>query len=64
MKDEPEITPEAEGLHNPPAKNDGPDETPVHEDLYHDEGRRNLLDKEGRMKPGAMDALPEKGDDL
>ena len=38
------------GLHNHPLKNDGPDETPVYEDLYHDEGRRNLLEEEEQAK--------------
>ncbi|MEO5914103.1 MAG: hypothetical protein ABIS50_07715 [Luteolibacter sp.] len=45
------------------AKNDGPDETPVYEDLYHDEGRTNPLEEEADgtgVKAGAK----EKGDDL
>jgi hypothetical protein len=50
---------------HPAAKNDGPDETPVYEDLYHDEGRRNILDDEGldRAKEREGDGT-EKGDDL
>ena len=45
--------PVAEGLHNHPAKNDGPDQTPVYEDLYHDEGRRNVLEEEAQASEDA-----------
>jgi hypothetical protein len=57
------LAPEGEARHA--AKNDGPDETPVYEDLYHDEGRRNVLEEEGvdRAKEREGDGT-EKGDDL
>lgn len=44
---------EVVGLHNHPVTNDGPDETPVYEDLYHDEGRRNILEEEEGDQPRA-----------
>ena len=51
MKDDDNMMPPAEeGLHNHPLKNDGPDETPVYEDLYHDDGRRNILEEEAETK--------------
>lgn len=47
MKDDIETTtPESREIHSHALKNDGPDETPVYEDLYHDEGRRNILEEE------------------
>jgi len=49
--DQKDKAPADPGLHNPPVKNDGPDETPVYEDLYHDEGRRNLLEEEAVKAP-------------
>ncbi|MEO7099795.1 MAG: hypothetical protein ABI162_10570 [Luteolibacter sp.] len=51
MKDDNKPTePAGVGLHNHPPKNDGPDETPVYEDLYHDDGRRNILEEEEKAK--------------
>lgn len=55
MKDDTELMPPVqEGLHNHASKNDGPDETPVYEDLFHDEGRRNILDEEAEDRPATM----------
>ncbi len=55
MKDDTELMPPVqEGLHNHAPKNDGPDETPVYEDLFHDEGRRNILDEEAEDRPATM----------
>jgi hypothetical protein len=50
MKDDESMPARDDQLHNRPTKNDGPDETPVYEDLYHDEGRRNVLEEEEQAK--------------